>query len=71
MGYSDIDNMSVRSVVPTGAARQIALMNLKPSRDMRENSREFVIRSRDILLKEISIANKKEETMKYEHNLLI
>ena len=62
--FSDNESrMSSRSVVLANKnARQLALNYLKPNKDVSETSKEFVISSRQILMKEISIQDKKEET---------
>ena len=62
--FSDNESLaSSRSVaIANKNARQLALNYLKPKHDSIETSKEFVISSRQILMKEISIQDKREET---------
>lgn len=63
LSVSDVGSrISARSIVPTYNARQMALRQLKPSKDLTETAKEFVVRSREILMKEISISDKQRET---------
>ena len=53
---------STHSLVPATNSRQLALSCFRPNKDMIETSKDYVNKSRKILMKEISIQDKKEET---------
>lgn len=57
---------SSSSLVYNSDARKMALQHLRPKRENVENSKDFVINSRKILKKEISIQDKIEETQRLE-----
>lgn len=50
---------SCKSMVPVNEAQKVALMHMRPIKDNTESSRDFVVNSRNILMKEISIQDKK------------
>lgn len=54
--------VSLKSLLPVTNSRQLALNLMRPNRDTSESAKEFVMNSRCILMKEISIQDKKEET---------
>ena len=57
---------SSSSLMYNSNSRKMALQHLRPKRENYESSRDFVINSRKILKKEISIQDKIEETQRLE-----
>jgi len=55
---SDVrSRVSCRSLVPADEARKMALQHMRPKRENVESSKDFVINSRNILIKEIQVSD--------------
>ena len=65
-----VSYMSTRTLVPSQDTRQLALLHIRPSKENTESSKDFVSNSRKILMKEISIQDKIEETRRLEGTFL-